>query len=60
MERRNSMTPTTRLIALVTLGTPFFTQTDLDTLINEKGDPLYCIYEDDNTGIAYYNEVIGL
>ncbi len=54
------MTPATRLIALVTLGTPFFTQTDLDILVNEKGDPLYTIYEDDNTSIAYCNEVIGL
>lgn len=54
------MTTTTRLIALVTLGTPFFTQTDLEMLVIEKGDPLYTIYEDDNTGIAYYKEVIGL
>lgn len=54
------MTATTRLITLVTLGTPFFTQTDLDILVKVKGDPLYTIYEDDNTGIAYYKEVIGL
>ncbi|WP_414049821.1 hypothetical protein [Macrococcus animalis] len=54
------MKSTTRLISLVTLGTPFFTPNDYQSLVKEKGDPLYCIYEDDNTGIAYYKEVIGI